>query len=73
MYKRVMENVRLLSKYNVKRAINTVITNYDEFITHEYFVRKELDVHAVNFSFVEDVFPSKYRLTPDRESKSKVG
>ncbi len=76
MYKRVMENVRLLSKYNVKRAINTVITKYncDEFITHEYFdfVRKELDVHAVNFSFVEDVFPSKYRLAPDRESKSKV-
>ncbi len=76
MYKRVMENVRLLSKYDVKRVINTVITKYncDELITNEYFdfVRKELDVHAVNFSFVEDVFPSKYRLAPDRESKSRV-
>jgi MoaA/NifB/PqqE/SkfB family radical SAM enzyme len=29
MYTRVMENVRMLSKYNVKRAINTVITKYN--------------------------------------------
>jgi MoaA/NifB/PqqE/SkfB family radical SAM enzyme len=76
MYKRVMENVRMLSKYNVKRAINTVITkyNYEEFITHEYFdfVRKELDIHVVNFTFVEDVFASKYTLAPSREVKSKV-
>ncbi|MEM2760770.1 MAG: radical SAM protein [Nitrososphaerales archaeon] len=76
MYRRVMDNVKILADYDIPRAINAVITkwNAEEFVTGEYFdfVKKELNVHAMSLTFVEDRPDAPFSLAPDVETKRKV-
>lgn len=76
MYHRVMNNVKMLGDHHVQRAINAVITkwNTEEFITGEYFdyVKRELDIHAMSLTLVEDRVDAPYSLAPDTETKKKV-
>lgn len=75
LYYRVINNIRELSKYNVSRYINSVITkwNTEEFITQEYFdfVKNELDIHTVSLTFVQNRRGGP-NLLPDRDSIVKV-
>jgi len=75
-FNRVIQNVKMLGDYKIKHYINSVITkwNAEEFITGEYFdfVRKELDVHTVGLTFVEDRSDVDYSLLPDRQTMVKV-
>ncbi|MGI0021010.1 MAG: radical SAM protein [Nitrososphaera sp.] len=75
MYRRVMDNLRLLSKHGVPHYFNSVITKYNtqEFIDGTYFERaKELGANAVSFTFVEDRSDVDYSLLPDRQTMIEV-
>jgi radical SAM protein with 4Fe4S-binding SPASM domain len=74
-YYRVINNIKELSKHNISRYINSVITkwNTEEFITQEYFdfVKNELDIHTVGITFVQNRSNGP-NLLPDRSSIGKV-
>jgi MoaA/NifB/PqqE/SkfB family radical SAM enzyme len=76
MYHAVMNNVKMLGEHGIQRAINAVITkwNTEEFVTGEYFdfVTKELDIHAMSLTFVEDQPGSSHSLSPDLYMRKKV-
>jgi MoaA/NifB/PqqE/SkfB family radical SAM enzyme len=75
MYRRVMDNLQLLTKYKVRHYFNSVITKYNtqEFIDQTYFDRaKELGANAVSFTFVEDRSDVDYSLLPDKQTMANV-
>jgi MoaA/NifB/PqqE/SkfB family radical SAM enzyme len=75
MYRRVMDNLQLLTKYEVPHYFNSVITKYNtqEFIDQTYFDRaKELGANAVSFTFVEDRSDVDYSLLPDKQTMANV-
>jgi MoaA/NifB/PqqE/SkfB family radical SAM enzyme len=75
MYRRVMDNLRLLTEHGVPHYFNSVITKFNtqEFIDKTYFDRaKELGANAVSFTFVEDRSDVNYSLLPDREAMVDV-
>jgi MoaA/NifB/PqqE/SkfB family radical SAM enzyme len=75
MYRRVMDNLRLLSEHRVPHYFNSVITKYNtqEFIDQSYFEKAlELGANAVSFTFVEDRSDVNYSLLPDRETMVDV-
>lgn len=75
MYRRVMDNLQLLTKYEVRHYFNSVITKYNtqEFIDQTYFDRaKELGANAVSFTFVEDRSDVDYSLLPDKQTMANV-
>lgn len=75
MYRRVMDNLQLLTKYEVPHYFNSVITKYNtqEFIDQTYFDRaKELGANAVSFTFVEERSDVDYSLLPDKQTMANV-
>ncbi len=75
MFKRVIDNVRLLTEHQVPHYFNSVITKYNaqEFIDQTYFERaRELGVNAVSLTFVEDRSDVNYSLLPDRKTMEQV-
>src|ERR671922_1068737 len=75
MYRRVMDNLQLLTKYEVPHYFNSVITKYNtqEFVDQTYFDRaKELGANAVSFTFVEDRSDVDYSLLPDKQTMANV-
>jgi MoaA/NifB/PqqE/SkfB family radical SAM enzyme len=75
MYRRVMDNLQLLTKYEVPHYFNSVITKYNtqEFIDQTYFDRaKKLGANAVSFTFVEDRSDVDYSLLPDKQTMANV-
>lgn len=75
MYRRVMDNLQLLTEYKVRHYFNSVITKYNtqEFIDQTYFDRaKELGANAVSFTFVEDRSDVDYSLLPDKQTMANV-
>lgn len=75
MYRRVMDNLNLLTEHKVPHYFNSVITKYNtqEFIDQTYFHRaKELGANAVSFTFVEDRSDVDYSLLPDRQTMNRV-
>src|SRR5581483_8836008 len=75
MYRRVMDNLRLLTEHKVPHYFNSVITKYNaqEFIDQTYFDRaKELGASAVSLTFVEDRSDVDYSLLPDRQTMNRV-
>ena len=75
MFKKVMDNVHLLSEHHVPHYFNSVITKYNtqEFIDQSYFDRaRELGANAVSLTFVEDRSDANYSLLPDRETMAET-
>jgi MoaA/NifB/PqqE/SkfB family radical SAM enzyme len=75
IYRRVMDNLNLLTEHDVPHYFNSVITKYNtqEFIDQSYFSRaSELGAKAVSFTFVEDRSDVDYSLLPDRETMVRV-
>jgi MoaA/NifB/PqqE/SkfB family radical SAM enzyme len=75
MYRKVMDNLQLLTEHGVPHYFNSVITKYNtqEFIDQSYFDKaKELGANAVSFTFVEDRSDVDYSLLPDRQTMVKV-
>ena len=75
MFKRVTDNVRLLTEHRVPHYFNSVITKYNsqEFIDQTYFDRaRRLGVNAVSLTFVEDRSDVNYSLLPDRKTMTQV-
>ncbi len=75
MFKRVTDNVRLLTEHRVPHYFNSVITKYNtqEFIDQTYFDRaRGLGANAVSLTFVEDRSDVNYSLLPDSETMTRV-
>jgi len=75
VYRRVMDNLQLLTAHGVPHYFNSVITkfNTNEFVDGSYFDRaKELGANAVSFTFVEDRSDVSYSLLPDRDRMVQV-
>lgn len=75
IYRRVMDNLNLLTEHKVPHYFNSVITKYNtqEFIDKTYFERaKQLGANAVSFTFVEDRSDVDYSLLPDRQAMARV-
>ncbi len=75
IYRRVMDNLNLLTEHKVPHYFNSVITKYNtqEFIDKTYFERaKQLGANAVSFTFVEDRSDVDYSLLPDRQAMVRV-
>jgi MoaA/NifB/PqqE/SkfB family radical SAM enzyme len=75
VYRRVIDNLHLLTKYKIPHYFNSVITKYntEEFIDQSYFDKaKELGSNAVSFTFVEDRSDVSFSLLPDRQTMVKV-
>jgi MoaA/NifB/PqqE/SkfB family radical SAM enzyme len=75
VYHRVIENLQLLTEYNIPHYFNSVITKYntEEFVNQSYFERAmELGSNAVSFTFVEDRSDVNYTLLPDRRTMVRV-
>jgi MoaA/NifB/PqqE/SkfB family radical SAM enzyme len=75
VYRKVMENLRLLTEYKIPHYFNSVITKYNtrEFIDQTYFDKAmELGANAVSFTFVEDRSDVNYSLLPDRQTMVKI-
>ena len=74
-YKRVIDNLYLLTQKNVPHRWTSVITKYNtqEFIDQSYFDKaKDLGAKSVSLTFVEDESDVEYSLLPDRETMRKV-
>jgi MoaA/NifB/PqqE/SkfB family radical SAM enzyme len=75
VFRKVMENLDLLTEYKVPHYFNSVITKYNtkEFIDQSYF-DKALDFgsNAVSFTFVEDRSDVSYSLLPNRQEMVDV-
>jgi MoaA/NifB/PqqE/SkfB family radical SAM enzyme len=75
IYRRVMENLHLLTEHKLPHYLNSVITKFNtqEFIDQSYFDRaKELGANAVSLTFVEDRSDVNYSLLPDRQTMNKI-
>ena len=75
MYKRVIDNLQLLTDHKVPHYFNSVITkwNVQEFIDQTYFKKaRELGAAAVSLTFVEDRSDVNYSLLPDLETMKQV-
>jgi MoaA/NifB/PqqE/SkfB family radical SAM enzyme len=75
VFRRVVDNLHLLSEHNVPHYFNSVITKYntEEFIDQSYFDKAlQLGSNAVSFTFVEDRSDVGYSLLPDRTTMVKV-
>jgi MoaA/NifB/PqqE/SkfB family radical SAM enzyme len=75
IFRRVMDNLRLLTKYEVPHYFNSVITKFNtqEFIDQTYFDKaKELGASAISLTFVEDRSDVDYSLSPDPETMVEV-
>jgi MoaA/NifB/PqqE/SkfB family radical SAM enzyme len=75
MFKKVTDNVRLLTVHKVPHYFNGVITKYNtrEFIDQTYFERaRELGAIAVSLTFVEDRSDVSYSLLPDSKTMKEV-
>jgi MoaA/NifB/PqqE/SkfB family radical SAM enzyme len=75
VFRKVMENLDLLTEYKVPHYFNSVITKYNtkEFIDQSYF-NKALDLgsNAVSLTFVEDRSDVSYSLLPNRQEMVDV-
>jgi len=75
LYKRVMDNLQLLTDQRLPHYFNSVITkwNAQEFMDQTYFERaKDLGAGAVSLTFVEDRSDVNYTLLPDPETMKQV-
>jgi MoaA/NifB/PqqE/SkfB family radical SAM enzyme len=75
IFRRVIDNLRLLTKNEVPHYFNSVITKFNtqEFIDQTYFDRaEELGASAISLTFVEDRSDVNYSLLPDTETMVKV-
>ena len=75
VFRRVVDNLRLLTKYEVPHYFNSVITKFNaqEFIDQTYFDRaKDLGASAISLTFVEDRSDVQYSLLPDRQTMGQV-
>jgi MoaA/NifB/PqqE/SkfB family radical SAM enzyme len=75
VFRRVIDNVHLLTKHEVPHYFNSVITKFNtqEFVDQTYFERaKELGATAISLTFVEDRSDVEYSLLPDRDSMVEV-
>jgi MoaA/NifB/PqqE/SkfB family radical SAM enzyme len=75
IYRKVIENLHLLTEYKVPHYFNSVITKYntEEFIDQSYFDKAlELGSNAVSFTFVEDRSDVNYSLLPDQKTMIDV-
>ena len=75
VFRRVVDNLRLLTKYEVPHYFNSVITKFNaqEFIDQTYFDRaKDLGASAISLTFVEDRSDVQYSLLPDRQTMDQV-
>jgi MoaA/NifB/PqqE/SkfB family radical SAM enzyme len=75
VFRKVMDNLHLLTEHKVPHYLNSVITKYntEEFINQSYFDKaKELGSDAVSFTFVEDRSDVEYSLLPDRQTMVQV-
>ena len=71
IFQRVMDNLKLLRRYNIPHYFNSVITKYnsDEFLGGQYFDKtREMGVKSVSLTFVEDRSDVSYTLLPDRDT-----
>ncbi len=74
-FQKVIENLNLLTSYEVPHYLNSVITKYNtkEFIDQSYFDKAlELGSKAVSLTFVEDRSDVNYSLLPDRREIIEV-
>ena len=75
VFRRVMDNLRLLTKHEVPHYFNSVITKFNaqEFIDQTYFDRaKSLGASAISLTFVEDRSDVQYSLLPDQQTMVQV-
>jgi MoaA/NifB/PqqE/SkfB family radical SAM enzyme len=75
VFRRVIDNVRLLTKHEIPHYFNSVITKFNaqEFIDQTYFDRaKDLGASAISLTFVEDRSDVEYSLLPDRQTMVQV-
>ncbi len=75
VFRRVVDNLQLLTKHEVPHYFNSVITKYnsEEFIDQSYFDRaKGLGASAVSLTFVEDRSDVQYSLLPDHQTMMEV-
>ena len=75
VFRRVVDNLRLLTKMDVPHYFNSVITKFndEEFIDQTYFDRaKDLGASAISLTFVEDRSDVHYTLLPDRQTMVEV-
>ena len=75
VFRRVIDNLRLLTKHEIPHYFNSVITKFNaqEFIDQTYFDRaKDLGASAISLTFVEDRSDVEYSLLPDRQTMVQV-
>jgi MoaA/NifB/PqqE/SkfB family radical SAM enzyme len=75
VFKRVMDNLRLLTEHEIPHYFNSVITKFNaqEFIDQTYFEKaKALGASAISLTFVEDRSDVEYSLLPDRQTMIEV-
>lgn len=75
VFRRVVENLHQLTKYEVPHYFNSVITKFNaqEFIDQTYFDRaRDLGASAISLTFVEDRSDVQYSLLPDRQTMDQV-
>jgi MoaA/NifB/PqqE/SkfB family radical SAM enzyme len=75
MYRRVIQNLQLLTDHRIPHYFNSVITKFNtkEFINQTYFEKaRELGASAVSLTFVEDRSDVNYKLLPDNETMKEV-
>ncbi|MFL6480371.1 MAG: radical SAM protein [Nitrososphaera sp.] len=75
VFRRVVDNLDLLTKHAVPHYLNSVITKYnsEEFIDQSYFDRaKGLGASAISLTFVEDRSDVHYSLLPNRQTMIEV-
>jgi MoaA/NifB/PqqE/SkfB family radical SAM enzyme len=75
VFRRVIDNLRLLTKHEIPHYFNSVITKFNaqEFIDQTYFDRaKNLGASAISLTFVEDRSDVEYSLLPDRQTMVQV-
>jgi MoaA/NifB/PqqE/SkfB family radical SAM enzyme len=75
VFKRVMDNLRLLTEHEIPHYFNSVITKFNaqEFIDQTYFDKaKALGASAISLTFVEDRSDVEYSLLPDRQTMIEV-
>jgi MoaA/NifB/PqqE/SkfB family radical SAM enzyme len=75
VFRRVIDNLRLLTKHEIPHYFNSVITKFNaqEFIDQTYFDKaKNLGASAISLTFVEDRSDVEYSLLPDRQTMVQV-
>jgi MoaA/NifB/PqqE/SkfB family radical SAM enzyme len=75
VFRKVVDNLHLLTKYEVPHYFNSVITKFNaqEFIDQTYFDRaRDLGASAISLTFVEDRSDVQYSLLPDQQTMGQV-